>query len=54
MREIFEKVGKSVDEVGFQFVSKSEVVNINESLKTKLITKPKLLIKDRKNSNTNG
>ena len=47
VREIFEKSRKLVRKVGFQ-LSKSEVGNINESLKTKSIPTPKLLIKDNK------
>ena len=35
-------------------LSKSEVGHINESIKTKSIPIPKLLIKDHKNPNTNG
>ena len=42
-----------MNEVGFQW-SKIEVGHINESLKTKSIPTPKLLIKDHKNPNTYG
>ena len=41
-----------MNEVGFQ-LSKIEVGHINESLKTKPIPTPKLLIKDHTNPNTN-
>ena len=53
LRDIFEKSRKLWNEVGFQ-LSKSEVGHINESLNTKSIPTPKLLIKDHKNANTNG
>ena len=53
VREIFEKARELLDEVGFQ-LSKFEVGPINESLKTKSILTPKLLIKDHKKLNTNG
>ena len=42
-----------MDEFGFQ-LSESKVGHINESLKTKPISTPKLLIKYHKNPNTNS
>ena len=53
MREIFDKARELLDEVGFQ-LSKIEAWHINESLKTKSIPTPKLLIKDHKKPNKNG
>ena len=53
VRKIFEKARELLDEVGFQ-LSKREVGHINKSLKTKSIPTPKLLIKDHKNTSTNG
>ena len=45
--ESFEKARKLLDEVGFQ-LSKSEAGHIKESIKTKSIPTPKLLIKNHK------
>ena len=53
VRESFEKSSELLDEVGFQ-LSKSEAGHIKESLKTKSIPIPKLLIKDHKKPNKNG
>ena len=53
VRESFEKARELLDEVGFQ-LSKIEARHINESLKTKSIPTPKLLIKDHKKPNKNG
>ena len=51
--DILEKAIELVHEVEFQ-LSKREVGHINEPLKTKSISTPKLLIKYHKNPNTNG
>ena len=53
MRDTFEKERELLDEFGLQ-LSKLEVRHINESLKTKSIPTPKLLIKYHKNPNTDG
>ena len=53
MREIFEKERELLGEFGLQ-LSKLEVRHINESLKTKSIPTPKLLIKYHKKLNTNN
>ena len=53
VKEIVEKSRELLNEVGFQ-LSKSEAVHINESLKTKSIPTPKLLIKNHKKPNKNG
>ena len=45
--EIFEDSKVLLDSIGFK-MSKNEVGHINESLKTKAIPAPKLLIKDHK------
>ena len=53
MAEIFEYAKVLVDTLGF-IMSLNEMGHINESLKTKSIPTPKLLIKDQKKLTSNG